>query len=76
MYGLILVPSLVIIASSSSVALKLDDNKLYLAEEPVPILTIVYTCWEGFAYFFICAFFKTEPVLWLLSKLGFSETEI
>jgi hypothetical protein len=40
------------------------------------ILSIVYTCWYGFAYFFICAFFKTEPVLWLLNKLGFSETEI
>ena len=40
------------------------------------ILSIVYTCWYGFTYFFICAFFKTEPVLWLLNKLGFSETEI
>ena len=40
------------------------------------VLSIVYTCWYGFAYFFIFAFFKTEPVLWLLNKLGFSEIEI
>ena len=27
-------------------------------------------------YFAICCFFKTEPVMWLLSKLGFSKTKI
>ena len=27
-------------------------------------------------YFAICCFFKTEPVMWLLSKMGFSKTKI
>ena len=27
-------------------------------------------------YFAICCFFKTEPIMWLLSKLGFSKTKI
>ena len=27
-------------------------------------------------YFAICCFFKVEPVMWLLNKLGFSKTEI
>ena len=27
-------------------------------------------------YFAICCFFKVEPILWLLGKLGFSKTEI
>ena len=27
-------------------------------------------------YFAICCFFKTEPIMWILSKLGFSKTEI
>ena len=40
------------------------------------ILSIVYTCWYGVAYFIICAFFKVEPILWCLNKLGFSKTEI
>ena len=38
--------------------------------------SVVYTCWYGFLYFGICAFFKVEPVFWLLNKLGFSKTEI
>ena len=27
-------------------------------------------------YFAICCFFKTEPMMWLLSKMGFSKTKI
>ena len=27
-------------------------------------------------YFAICCFFKTEPIMWLLSKMGFSKTKI
>jgi|TARA_R110001592_G_scaffold248141_1_gene510263 hypothetical protein len=27
-------------------------------------------------YFAICCFFKTEPIMWVLSKLGFSKTKI
>ena len=27
-------------------------------------------------YFAICCFFKAEPVMWILSKLGFSEIKI
>ena len=27
-------------------------------------------------YFAICCFFKTEPIMWILNKLGFSKTEI
>ena len=27
-------------------------------------------------YFAICCFFKTEPMMWLLNKLGFSKTKI
>ena len=38
--------------------------------------SIVYTCWYGFLYFAICAFFRVEPILWCLNKLGFSKTEI
>ena len=40
------------------------------------ILCLVYTCWYGLVYFIVCVFFKTEPLLWILSKLGFSEIEI
>ncbi len=38
--------------------------------------SIVYTCWYGFLYFGVCAFFRVEPILWGLNKLGFSKTEI
>ena len=27
-------------------------------------------------YFAICCFFKVEPMMWMLDKLGFSKTEI
>ena len=27
-------------------------------------------------YFAICCFFKVEPMMWLLSKMGFSKTKI
>ena len=27
-------------------------------------------------YFAICCFFKVEPIMWVLDKLGFSKTEI
>ena len=27
-------------------------------------------------YFAICCFFKVEPMMWLLSKIGFSKTKI
>ena len=27
-------------------------------------------------YFAICCFFKVEPMMWVLNKLGFSKTEI
>tara|TARA_R110000824_G_scaffold239639_1_gene428305 strand:- start:2075 stop:2356 length:282 start_codon:yes stop_codon:yes gene_type:complete len=32
--------------------------------------------WYWVIYFAVCCFFKVEPVLWLLDKLGFSKTEI
>ena len=32
--------------------------------------------WWWVVYFTVCAFFKVEPVLWGLNKLGFSKTEI
>ena len=32
--------------------------------------------WYWVGYFVVCAFFKTEPVLWLLNKFGFSKTKI
>ena len=32
--------------------------------------------WWWVVYFGVCAFFKVEPVLWGLNKLGFSKTEI
>jgi len=38
--------------------------------------SIVYTCWYCFLYFGVCAFFRVEPILWGLNKLGFSKTEI
>ena len=38
--------------------------------------SIVYTCWYGFLYFAVCAFFKVEPVIWGLNKLGLSKSEI
>ena len=28
------------------------------------------------AYFATCCFFKVEPMMWLLSKMGFSKTKI
>ena len=28
------------------------------------------------AYFAICCFFKTEPIMWMLNKLGFTKTKI
>ena len=28
------------------------------------------------AYFAVCCFFKVEPMMWLLSKMGFSKTKI
>ena len=28
------------------------------------------------AYFAICCFFKVEPMMWLLCKMGFSKTKI
>ena len=40
------------------------------------ILCLVYTCWYGFIYFAVCAFFRVEPLLWGLNKLGLSKTEI
>tara|TARA_R100000084_G_C4559318_1_gene103804 strand:+ start:185 stop:436 length:252 start_codon:yes stop_codon:yes gene_type:complete len=40
------------------------------------VLSLVYTCWYGVVYFLACAFFKTEPLLKLLNKLGFSKTKI
>ena len=40
------------------------------------ILCLVYTCWYGFIYFLVCAFFRVEPLLWGLNKLGLSKTEI
>ena len=27
-------------------------------------------------YFAVCCFFKVEPMMWLLSKMGFSKTKI
>ena len=27
-------------------------------------------------YFAVCCFFKVEPIMWILGKLGFGETEI
>ena len=32
--------------------------------------------WYWVIYFVVCVFFKVEPVLWALNKLGFSKTEI
>jgi hypothetical protein len=32
--------------------------------------------WWWALYFGVCAFFKVEPVLWGLNKLGLSKTEI
>ena len=32
--------------------------------------------WWWVVYFGVCAFFRVEPVLWCLNKLGFSKTEI
>ena len=32
--------------------------------------------WYWVGYFAVCVFFKTEPVLWVLNKLGFSRIEI
>tara|TARA_R110000824_G_scaffold68443_1_gene177011 strand:+ start:58 stop:339 length:282 start_codon:yes stop_codon:yes gene_type:complete len=32
--------------------------------------------WWWVTYFTVCAFFRVEPVLWVLNKLGFSKTEI
>ena len=32
--------------------------------------------WWWVVYFSVCAFFRVEPVLWCLHKLGFSKTEI
>ena len=40
------------------------------------VLCLVYTCWYGFIYFAACAFFKTEPLLNVLNKLGFDKTKI
>ena len=40
------------------------------------VSSLVYTCWYGFIYFLVCAFFRVEPVLWGLNKLGLSKTEI
>jgi len=40
------------------------------------ILSVLYTCWYGSIYFTVCAFFRVEPILWCLNKLGFSKTEI
>ena len=32
--------------------------------------------WWWVVYFSVCAFFRVEPVLWVLNKLGFSKTKI
>jgi len=32
--------------------------------------------WCMMMYFAVCCFFKVEPVMWMLGKLGFSKTEI
>ena len=40
------------------------------------ILSLVYACLYSATYFTVCAFFRVEPVLWCLNKLGFSKTEI
>jgi hypothetical protein len=46
---------------------------LYLA---FAVVCLLHTCWYGSIYFAACAFFRVEPVLWALNKLGFSETKI
>ena len=41
------------------------------------VLSIIYSC--GILcpiYFVVCAFFRVEPLIWGLNKLGFSKTEI
>ena len=40
------------------------------------VTSLVYTCWYGVIYFLVCAFFRVEPLLWGLNKLGLSKTEI
>tara|TARA_R110002110_G_scaffold253433_2_gene469299 strand:+ start:48 stop:302 length:255 start_codon:yes stop_codon:yes gene_type:complete len=40
------------------------------------VTSLAYTCWYGFIYFLVCAFFRVEPLLWGLNKLGLSKTEI
>ena len=40
------------------------------------ILCLVYTCWHGLIFFLVCAFFRVEPLLWGLNKLGLSKTKI
>ena len=40
------------------------------------VLCLVYTCWHGLIYYLVCAFFRVEPILWGLNKLGLSKTEI
>ena len=32
--------------------------------------------WYWVIYFVVCAFFKVEPILWALNKVGLSKTEI
>ena len=46
---------------------------LYLA---FAVVCILHTCLYGSIYFAACAFFRVEPILWGLNKLGFSKTEI
>ena len=46
---------------------------LYLA---FVVVCAFHTCLYGSIYFAACAFFRVEPVLWALNKLGFSETKI
>ena len=33
-------------------------------------------CVSMMMYFAVCCFFKVEPVMWMLGKLGFGKTEI